>query len=229
MPVSPPGLPLGETPPGRPLSPEDIAVLTDPGPDRVAGTAIAVRAGARPTVVADPAVLTWLATQGELTAMEAPRTIDDVEIDTLAYAPAPVDPRAASRTPARSLRRALAAARGPRAQPFATCLTLERGLRLVHLNLALHLQTAEAWLEAALARFRGAEWLICGVPPGATEAVYALLPRFEARRLLVADLTGDGVRAQAASDTPLTPLVDRLCADGLEAYVFATRSSLRFE
>lgn len=224
LPPSPPGVPLGETPPWKPISAADIVVITDPAPERLAGTVAAAQAGAVPTVVADPAVLDWLSKRGEIHGLSAPQSLDGLQIEVLPYAPARRDPLA---DPGRALRRLWT--RGPRCAPWATQITLERNLRLCHLNLSLHNETPEAWLADALARFRGADWLVVGVPLGSAEAVLTLLPRFEARRVLVADLTGEGRGAPQSGETPLTPLVDRMVADGVEAYVFATRSSLRFE
>jgi len=227
---------LGETPWALPLRDDDVVVLTFAEHERLASTAHALRDGLHPTVVAQPEILEWLGEFGDVQGGPAPQVIDGVRIEALPYTPIAYAEGveiaykvwAAVSGPARTARRLLNRARLPGGSPVAVQLTLG-DRRFVHLNLALHADTPEDWLREAVARFGGADWMLVGVDYGMELAFLDRVERFGARRLLVTDLVSDVRRDMGMPTGVLTPLVDELHARGVDAYVFSTRSSFRFE
>lgn len=223
--------PIGE------IGDDDVVILTWNEHERLAATAEAARAGRRPTVVAVPEILAWLAEQGAIDGHEAPVEIDGVRVELLPYTPIPYAegaeiPRkifSSLVNPARAARRLMQRRGLPEAPPVVAELRFPDGRRLVHLNLSLHDHTPADWLDQAAARFAGADWVVTGVDFGYEEGFLARLPRFAGGRLLVADLLSDTRRAIGLPTGVLTPLVDRLVAQGLDAFVFASHASFRFE
>ncbi len=221
--------------------PGEVVVLTSMAPSRASGTVAAIRSGARPTVVSDPTVLAQLRAVGDLDAVEAPAEVDGVGITLHAYTPpspsrvpAPARLRAsiAGGDPVGTLKRAAARLRDPApvaAAPHIVELRFEDGARLLHLDLALHVGTPGDWLDDALARFGNPEWLVVGQPWHEADAVARLAPRFGAKRVLVTELINAERRAAGLPTELVTPLRDRLVAAGVEAHVFATQTSYRFE
>ncbi len=223
--------------PAESPSDDDIVVLTAPTPHRSRATVDALRAGRRLTIVAAPAVLEWLGRAGSVDAHPFPAVIDGVTIDALAYtAPRGARPLAhflrasiAGARPAAALRRMSDAASAPTADPVALMLTFEDGSRLVHLDLALHKDTSPAWIDQAITRFGGSEWLIVGFAWGEGPAVMTHAGRFAAKRVLVTELVNAERREMGLPTELVTPVRDRLVAGGVEAHVFATQASFRFE
>jgi hypothetical protein len=223
--------------PTEPPEAGDTVILTASTPYRARGTVEALAAGRRLTVVAAPVVLDWLAGFGPIDARPAPVTLDGVAIDALSYTP----PRTArplghflrasviGARPGPSLRRIAESTRFVTSDPQVYELRLEDGARLVHLDHALHRDADPAWIDQAIARFGGAEWLLVGVPWGDADAVVAQAPRFAARRVLVTELQKDERREAGLPTELVTPVRDRLLAAGVEAHVFATQASYRFE
>lgn len=220
-------------------APEDdeIVVLTSAAPHRARATVEALQAGRRLSVIATRPVLDWLAGMGTIEASTFPHTVDGVAIDALGYSP----PRLA-RPLAQVLRASVAGARPggtfrrfaehirfPATEPQALELRLEDGGRLVHLDLALHAHTDPAWVERAAARFQGADWLLVGVPWNEGDALVRHLPRFGAKRVLVTELQNSERREVGLPTELVTPTRDKLVAAGIEAHVFATQASYRFE
>lgn len=213
-------------------------ILTGPSPARLRGTVDALKKGRKLTVVAPDPIFDFLGKQGAVTGGSGPRQVDDVKIDGLLYAPAPGNAGAlgqflqasvAAARPRATLRRLAESARIPNAEPWIVEITFPDGARLLHLDLALHKETDPAWVDRAIARFGGPEWLIVGVPWGDGESVVSLAPRFAARRILVAELQNTERREAGLPTELVTPVRDRLLAAGIEAHVFATQASYRFE
>ena len=227
---------LGDMPYATALGADDIVVLTFPEHERLVATAHAVRDGLKPTVVASPEILAWLAEFGALEPVTAPTTLDGIDIELMSFEPIPYAEGAeiawkawsALSRPGPSLTRLKNRLRLPRCQPSAVSLTVG-GRRLVHLNMALHNNTPPAWMAEAVARFGGADWLLLGVDYGHEEGFMERVARLGARQVLVTDLVSDVRREMGLPTTLLTLLVDRLREQGLDAYVFASRSSFRFE
>ena len=223
--------------PVTPPESDDIVVLTWDEHERVAATAQALRDGRRPMVIAPDAVLQWLAQRGVVEGAPAPVVVDGLRVEQHPYAPIPYaagveilhKARSAAFGPGRAARRLLQRVGGPRCEPVVTQVTLPDGARFVHLNLALHRWTPAAWLDDAVARYRGAEWVMAGVDFGDEDAFASQVGRFEAKNILVTDLVSDVRRALGLPTRLLTPLVDQLTAAGLPAYVFATQASFRYE
>ena len=216
---------------------DEVVVLTSAAPHRARGTVEALQAGRRLSVIATRPVLDWLGGMGTVEASTFPATVDGVAIDALGYSP----PRLA-RPLAQVLRASVAGARPggtfrrftehirfPTTEPQALELRFEDGTRLVHLDLALHAHTDAAWLDRAVARFSGADWLVVGVPWSEGEALVRHLPRFAAKRVLVTELQNAERREVGLPTELVTPTRDRLVVAGVEAHVFATQASYRFE
>lgn len=221
---------------------DDIVLLTWNWPEHLDGTALAVQAGARPTVLGSPEVLDWLGSKGEVEALTGPpegftHVVDGVEIEAFAYTPIPyATPGEAVRKvqagmlrPGTAVRRLVKRARAPKAAPLVFKLTFADGSTLVHLNHALHSGTPAAWLERAVAELGGADWLVAGVDFEEHEAFVDLIGRFAPKMLLVTTLAGEVRRSVGMPVRLLTPLVDALAVQGVNAYVFPSQATLRFE
>jgi hypothetical protein len=219
--------------PVDPVAEGDAVVLTAASAARAGAVVRALRAGTAFTLVASVEVLAWaraLAT-GALDGHADSADIDGVHVAVQPYAAA---------TPAPALhvgafvRAAAAGLRGrdetfPDLAPSVLQFTFPDGARLVHMDLALHGSTDSRWLDEAVTHFGGAEWTIVGQPWGEAEAVARLAPRLGSRRLLVTELLNGERRALGLPTELVTPLRDRLVAAGVEAHVFATQTSYRFE
>lgn len=225
--------------PRQPPDDDDLVVLTWDWPEHLHATAEAFRQGRRPIVIAPEPVLTWLVDQGAPRQLlrDPPATVAGLTVETWSYTPIPyADPPEAMRKirsvllrPDRALRRLKLKSGLPTSQPQVVQLTLPDGGRLVHLNLSLHGGTPTTWLDTMAARLHGADWLLLGSDFGEQAATAALLPRFGAARILLVDLLGEVRRSIGMPTELLTPLVDRLRGEGLDAYVFASQVSYRFE
>lgn len=225
--------------PRDPPADGEIVVLTWSWPEQIQATAQALAAGRRPQVVAPQAVCDWLLRQGAppelLHAGQA--TLDGVRIEQEPYQPIPwATPaegvhklKSALLRPDRAVSRLGRKLRLPRSAPQVTRVVMPDGGTLVHLLLALHSRTPEAWLDSAVERLGGADWLLVGCDHGEDAHVRSLLPRFGARRVLVVDLLAEVRRSAGMPTALLTPLVDALRSDGLDAYVFASKVTYRFE
>lgn len=223
--------------PVAPPDADDIVVLTRTWPEHLDATARAVADGRRPTVVAEPEVLSWLARKGELDAHRTPVTLDGVQIETLAYTPIPYAAgaealrkvKSAVLRPDRALRRVAKRARLPRAEPVVVQLTFPDGGRLLHLNLALHDGTPERWLDEAAERFGGADWIVAGIDYGHDEAMLQRIRRFGDGKVMFTDLINETRQQVGLPINLLTPACDRAITQGVEAYLFVGGAGMRFE
>lgn len=224
--------------PATPPPDDAVVVLTGPAPDRLRGTAEAVEAGRRPTVLASEGVHAWLGRLGALEGGSGPTTVDGVRFEPRPYAPPPpaMGPlgrqllaRVGAIRPGAGLRALRERARAPEDAPLAWRLTFPDGSALLHLDLALHRGTPEAWVDEAATAWAGAEWLLLGAGYGEGDGVERWVGRFGAKRVLLCDLVNGERRALGLPVELVTPLRDRLVAQGLEAHVFATEASYRFE
>jgi len=216
----------------------DIVVLTGPAPTRLRGTLAALKQGRTLTVVASDPVFDFLGKHGRVVGGSAPRKVDDLGIDGMLYAPPPANAGAlapfalasvAAAHPAATLRRLAEQARGASGEPWIVELTFPDGARLLHLDLALHQRVDEQWVSRAAARFGNPEWIIVGTAHGEGAGIVRWLPRFGPNRVLITELV-NGERKELGQSTELvTPWRDRLVESGVEAHVFATQTSFRFE
>lgn len=228
---------LGETPAALPIADDDVVVLSFAEHERLVATAHALRDGRRPMVIAPTGILEWLGQFGDVEGNSGPSTVDGVRVELLEYEPIAyaegmeIAYKALSLVtdPRRSARRLMNRVRLPRCKPVTVGLTLPSGKRLVHLNTALHQGASEAWMSEAIARYGGADWLIVGMDHGYEAAFMDRVERFTPKRLLVTDLVSDVRRSMGMPTTVLTPYVDELTERGQDVYVFASRSSFRFE
>lgn len=217
-------------PTDRPTT-DNIVVLTGPGADRVKGAWEAAKAGVKPTVVASAPVMEWLREAGPVEGEPPPQRIDGVTVEALSYTP----PRSSTMGellrmgPATAVRQLSSRARLATAEPQVICLQFEDGSRLLHLDLSLHRDTPPAWLEEAVTRFGGADWVMVGCTYGEAEAVVRLLPRFSPKKVLLTELVNTERKRLGLPIELVTPTRDRLVGAGLETHVFAPHASYRFE
>ena len=223
--------------PRRPVVAGDIVILTGNWPEHLQATVEAIQGGLNPTVVAAPEILAWLSEKGSLQPFDGTTTIDGVHIETEAYVPIPKHtPRelmfkvgSALVRPDRAARRLVQRARLPEASPRIVQLTFPDGSRLLHLHLSLHQNTPEAWLAEATRKYGGATWVVVGVDHEESPAVRERIGRFGGNHVLFTDLIAE-VRRQLGLPTQLlTPLVDLVLNDGIEAYVLVSQACFRFE
>lgn len=218
---------------------DEVVVLTSAAPHRARATVGALQAGAKLTVVAARPVLDWLGGIGTIEGSTFPATVDGVTIEAMGYA-APKQARplshflrasVAGARPGGTLRRLAeqVQVRFPTVEPQILQLTFEDGARLLHLDLALHGETDAAWIDGAVQRFGAPEWLVVGFAWGEGAAVVRHAGRFGAKRILVAELQNAERREQGLPTELVTPVRDQLFGAGLEAHVFATQASYRFE
>ncbi len=216
----------------------DIVVLTGPSPPRLRGTLAALKQGRTLTVVAPEPIFEHLARQGKVVGGPGPRTIEDLRIDGMLYSPAPGNAGAlapfqrasvAAAHPAAALRRLAETARGASGEPWIVELTFGDGARLLHLDLSLHQRADDQWVSRAAARFGNPEWIIVGAAHGEGPGLLRWLPRFGPNRVLLAELVNSERRELGQTTELVTPWRDRLMAAGVDAHVFATQTSFRFE
>ena len=223
--------------PMTPPEPGDISILTGCWPEHLQATMDAVQAGARPTVIASEPVLNWLRAKGEVDGHVDGAELDGLTIETIPYTPlafmegieAVRKVGSALRRPDRAIRRLAHRAAMPNAVPVAARIGFEDGSSLVYLGLSLHGGCPDAWLADVCARWSGPEWLIVGVDYGEETPFLAQVGRLKAERVLVADLLGSIRRKNGLPSAVLTPVVDQAQELGLDAYVFATKVTMRFE
>ncbi len=108
-------------------------------------------------------------------------------------------------------------------------VTLPGGYRVVHLGTALGSDCSAAWMEDALARFSGAQWLLVGVPSSACGDFVERLRQFNAEQFLMLDLNAAGLLRRLDRSAHIAPFVDRALATGMSATSMAARVSVRFD
>lgn len=216
----------------------DIVVLTGPSPTRLRGTLAALKQGRTLTVVAPDSIFEYLGRHGKVIGGPAPRQIEDLGIDGMLYAPpspnlgalAPFQRASvAAARPAAALRRLAEQARGASGEPWIVELKFGDGSRLLHLDLALHQRADDQWVSRAAARFGNPEWIVVGAAHGEGPGLLRWLPRFGPNRVLLAELVNSERRELGQATELVTPWRDRLVGAGIDAHVFATQTSFRFE
>ncbi len=213
-------------------------MLTGPSAPRLRGTVAALKQGRTLTVVSTDSIFEFLGRHGKVVGGSGARTIDDVKVDGMLYAPPPgnAGPLApfqrasvAAARPAAALRRLTEQARGAGGEPWIVEVTFPDGARLLHLDLALHQRADEQWISRAAARFGNPEWILVGAAHGEGPGIERWLPRFGPNRVLVVELVNSERRELGQSTELVTPWRDRLVKSGVDAHVFATQTSFRFE
>jgi hypothetical protein len=117
----------------------------------------------------------------------------------------------------------------PKAESVATQVTFPDGSRLVHASLSLHSGTPAAWFDALVSDWGSPEWLLVGVDHGHGEAVIERVAALQSNHVLVTDLLTE-MRKQLGFPTELlTPVRDRMVADGVLADVLVSGAGLRYE
>ena len=203
----------------------------------IRGLEQAIETGHQPTVVASSECLGRLPSLGQANKHTPPVELDGLVIRSLPYTPRVAEDAEpllrklgrAVRYPDQAARRLLEGQKEAEESPSIFDIQLPDGGRLLHLHLSLHDQTPGAWLEEVCTEFRGADWILVGVPFGQDEAVIRHLPGFEGKLLLLTDLINDQRATAGLPTSVLTPTVDRLKTNGLSAFPFSAGSSYRFE
>ena len=163
--------------------------------------------------------------------------IDGVRIEMLEYEPVPYatpvefvrKTKAALLKPGVAARRLANRVGQPKAQPVVVQLTFPDGRRLLHLNCSLHRWTPAEWLDEAVARFKGADWILVGIDYEEEDEVFQRIQAFEGKQVLVTDFVNDTRRELGLPTGILTPTVDKLRAIGVDAYPFVEGASFRVE
>jgi hypothetical protein len=221
--------------PYEPPDPDHQSILTWNEAERAQGLLTAVREAKTPRVVAHPDLLGWLQSLGPV--HPGGDEIEGVRVEMLEYEPVPYatpsefvrKTRAALLSPGMAARRLYKRASLPKAQPVIVQLTFPDGRRLLHLNCSLHQWTPADWLDEAVARFGGADWILVGVDYEEDEAVFERIQAFGGKQVLLTDLLNDARQAIGLPTGILTPTVDRLKALGVDAHPFVEGASFRVE
>ncbi len=185
--------------PRRCPEPQDLVVLLWGEFERVDATARATHTGLRPTVFALQPILFWLQGQGRVEGTIPPVQMEGWSVELLAYTPIPYAAGlevawkglSALRRPVRAAQRLVRRMELPDCKPVIASVTMPDGRRLLHLNLALHRETPQPWLDAAVKRFGNPDILVVGADAGEEEAVAEKIRIFGAKQLWIADLVGD--------------------------------------
>ena len=215
--------------------PEHQSILTWNECERAEGLLRAVHAASTPRVMASPVLLDWLQSQGPV--HPAWDEVEGVKVEMLEYEPVPYatpiefvrKTRAALRKPGLAAKRLYKRVGLPEAAPVVVQLTFPDGRRLLHLNCSLHQWTPADWLDDAVGRFQGADWILVGIDYEEEEAVFERIQLFQGKQVLVTDLVNDTRRELGLPVGILTPTVDRLKAAGVDAYPFVEGASFRVE
>ena len=178
-----------------------------------------------PTVAAPPLDLQALEHHGTIDGHMLPAELSGVSIHSMESIPL----RETGLPGPRQIARKLRSDRSWNPVPRVIELSFREGGRLVHLGCSLHEDTPQDWLEDAVQRFKGANWLIVGIHHGQSDAVLAHTHRFEAKEVLVSDLVNEARKQVGLPTEWLTPTVDRLQDQGIAAHPFPPQSSMRFE
>lgn len=216
--------------------PVDLILLTWNERERLRGTREAVRAGRRPRVAAQPAILDWLAAQGALEALDLAGAPAGLAIEARSYQPVPYATpaeglrklRSAVLDPVRALDRLAARTRLPSCPPVALRLTLPDGRSLVHLNCALHRWTPARWLEETAEAWADAEWVLASWDYDEGPPFEERIVAFSGRHLVLTDLVGEVRRDLGLPVETRSMLMDRLSDRGLAVRMLAAHTSLRF-
>lgn len=204
-----------------------------PWADRLTGTRAILASGAKPVVVAEPSLAGWL---GDVEA----RDPDEGRIDGIAYTSwayeAPVETtrgvgdklRAALRNPRWALGRLGARRAAPVSKPRCWRFDIDVGHRIVHLGLALHRATSDAFVADAAARCHGAV-VIAGYLPGDDDAFVQQVLAIQPARLLLMDVVNDLRRDAGLPIEIVTPTRDRILEAAIDAHPFVSGVSVRFE
>ncbi|MCP4810763.1 MAG: hypothetical protein GY913_11100 [Proteobacteria bacterium] len=217
---------------------DDQIVLTWHECERAEGTLRAIRAGANPRVIAVPKLRMWLHEAGECLDSMPGGVIDkEVQVEAMEYQPIPYatpiefvrKTKAALLSPLMAAKRLKGRAGLPEVNPMIVQLTLPDGGRFLHLNCSLHRDTPSDWLDKAAERFGGADWIVVGIDYGEDDAVLQRIGRFAPKHLLVTDLVNETRTEIGLPVSILTPTVDALCDQGLDAVPFVAGASYRYE
>jgi len=193
----------------------------------------------RGEVVVAPNLQSTISELSGLAVHACPVELDGCQFETMAYVPhsqpdrktGVLRMRRALKSPRKAAKRMMDGGSPSEGGPDAAILqmTLPDGGRLLHLDLCLHEEADSQWIQEAQARFKGADWVICGVEYGQDQAVLDHLAGFEGRINLITDLVNEEREEQGLSFNILTPTVDALVDHGLKAYPFPPLYSFRFE
>lgn len=217
---------------------DEVGILLGGDSERVSGLVSMAQDGRGEVVLSDE-VADELPPLNGITVHRFPTTVDGVAFESMNYSPL-LQPdrssgilrmRRAIKSPRKAAKRWRDNGGRTASSPLTSVvqLTFPDGSRLLHLDLSLHQETSDQWVQEAQGRFRGADWLICGVEYGQDEAVLTHLKGFEPKLVMLTDLVNEQRQAQGLPVNLLTPTVDALIGKGLSAHPFPPKSSFRFE
>ena len=188
-------------------------------------------------VVVSEALESLVSQLGGIEVHTWPTEVDGVHFEAMSYYPhrqpdrksGVLKMRRALKSPRKAAVRLFETGQASNSEAAILQLTLPDGGRLLHLDVSLHEEADLEWIAAAQERFRGADWVICGVEFGQDQAVLRHLSGFDGKINLIADLVNDERRERGLETNLLTPTVDALIELGVTAFPFPPKSSFRFE
>jgi hypothetical protein len=216
----------------------EIGVILGGSEERLRGVRATSANGVGEVVVSD-GLQSMVSQMTGMAVHTCPAEVDGCQFEAMSYVPhsqpdrktGVLRMRRAFKSPRKAAKRILDGSSGPSSAEESVIIqiTLPDGGRLLHLDLCLHEEVEPEWILAAQARFKGADWVICGVEYGQDQAVLDHLAGFEGGINLVTDLVNEERSDQGLAFNILTPTVDELADRGLTAYPFPPLSSFRFE
>ena len=137
--------------------------------------------------------------------------------------------KAGVQRPLKALRRLYKKCQIPYCDPHIAEICFPSGARMVHLNTALHNTTLPHKLTEWHNAFGNPEWTLSGVDVGHHDNWYGQIKQFTDGPILLCDLLGDSRRQNGLSTPLLTPIVDAAVTKNINAFVFATFASYRYD
>ncbi|MGC6509390.1 MAG: hypothetical protein ACON4U_13300 [Myxococcota bacterium] len=222
--------------PIEPIEEDAVAVVLWSWPEHLQGCIDTLKQGRTLTLVAPPEIIDYLSTFGRVIGSSHFEEAGLV-IDLHPYEPIPEWSirggaeriKAGLQRPFRTLRRLHKKRQIPPCEPHIANIIFPSGARLVHLNTALHNTTVPSQLTEWSQQFGDPDWTLSGLDVGHHESWYNQIVQFTTGAILLCDLLGDSRRRNGMSTPLLTPIVDTAVTKNINAFVFATYASYRYD
>lgn len=222
--------------PIEPIGENDVAVVLWSWPEHLKGCIETLKQGRTLTVVAPREIIQFLSSFGRVIGASHFEEAG-LSIELFPYEPIPEWSvrggaeriKAGVQRPLRALRRLYKKSQFPESDPHIANITFPSGARLVHLNTALHNTTVPSQLTQWSHQIGNPDWTLSGLDVGHHDSWYAQIQQFTNGAILLCDLIGDSRRSNGMSTPLLTPIVDAAVTKNINAFVFATYASYRYD